>query len=718
MLTIQAITVQRKIAISIITIFFGVANTKIYANPLETRTISNINKSSESNAADHISINQNDNGDSNELIILLSQKIANNGIDGIPPINNKTGDKTKEERLIEAVRNKDQEIINSLGGVIHVRHLIDHNDVNTWLTSGENHKHLDRLSRYLVLSYKNTIEAKLAEAKISKLDGVAYITNNQFMSYSSAPNDPYYPVSPYPEHHQWGMHAMFFSGAWDKTKGGAYIGIIDSIANMSHPDVSNTRPHLSFSTAIPGTTNVQYHGQHVTGVISANQNNSAGVTGGCPGCNVILAQAAPLNSGVTEAIIGLVNRGVQVINMSFGRRNSSCVGFQPICDAIAYAADHDIQIIAAAGNYRSPAPDFPANHPYVLSVGGAQYDGWGWGSGWSRWLADSDIGSSEPDIDGVMAPAKSIVSTVDNNLNYISDYRFRCSDVQNIDESGIGGDGYGSCTGTSMAAPHISALAGLLRSTAPLKSAATINDIIRSSGDMSWAPSSEFGHGLPNAEQAVNSLISSHRPVRITPLFSLYSGPREDHFYTTFPQMASAAIAGTIQPSNFNTHYWTTGNLISSYDNFPGVPWGWWQYAPKAQVWVFTTPENPFNQQQLTPLYRLSWKCGYFTPSPACDINPMNTDFTYASSPSEVLSFQSVGYKLDGIEGYIFPKNNPQPSGTVRLMRKYNPDRDDHAIFPETELNNMLAEGYTLNSGSEWLGYVYLNSNGTPPIIW
>ena len=49
-------------------------------------------------------------------------------------------------------------------------------------------------------------------------------------------------------------------------------------------------------------------------------------------------------------------------------------------------------------------------------------------------------------------------------------------------------------------------------------------------------------------------------------------------------------------------------------------------------------------------------------------------------------------------------------------MRKYNPERDDHAILPETELSNMMAQGYTLNSGSEWIGYVYPNYGAQPTI--
>ena len=50
-------------------------------------------------------------------------------------------------------------------------------------------------------------------------------------------------------------------------------------------------------------------------------------------------------------------------------------------------------------------------------------------------------------------------------------------------------------------------------------------------------------------------------------------------------------------------------------------------------------------------------------------------------------------------------------------MRKYAVSRDDHAIFPENEFATYFSQGYTENSGSDWLGYVYPNSGGTTPTI-
>ena len=69
------------------------------------------------------------------------------------------------------------------------------------------------------------------------------------------------------------------------------------------------------------------------------------------------------------------------------------------------------------------------------------------------------------------------------------------------------------------------------------------------------------------------------------------------------------------------------------------------------------------------------------------------------------------------LKGFVYPKTVAQPAGAVRLMRKYSVSRDDHAIFPENEYVTYLSQGYSENSGSDWIRYVYPNTNGTTPAI-
>lgn len=537
---------------------------------------------------------------------------------------------------------------------------------------------------------------------------------------------------------------MNFPLAWDRSTGHGYVAAVDSgLLNNAPPSdlAANYRTQFSFVLTGQYVPNREYHGTHVLGIIGATANNGAGVAGGCPTCSVAMARMNDVNefgyptilaTSAAWSIARLVDRGFQVVNMSFGTNDpdASCLssGYEPYCSAIDYADQKDVLLVAAAGNHNKIIPDFPARHPSVLSVGGVQNTNPSTPASWVRWFynswddsSDTGYGSSHAGLSGVVAPAKAIVSTVPVGMEYITTHpAFRCADTLPTDESGTTGDGYGSCTGTSMAAPHISALAGIVRSVNPQLSRDSIKNLIRSSGSHYAAQTSQLGAGLPNARIAVDQAIAQ-TPNRLTPLFSMYSAERRDYFYTTVPQMAAAASWGTLQPvfipSESSRYVPATGAGINNYFSFPG---GYPFAYPLAEVWLFTTPENPKSTSvPLVPLYRLSWKCGDYTPYPPaiCSSNPQHVDTAYTADPSGVASFQSWGYKLDGIEGYLYPKTLPQPAGTVRLMRKYNPVRDDHAIFPETALSAMTSQGYTESSGSDWLGYVYPNVTGIVPAI-
>ena len=284
-----------------------------------------------------------------------------------------------------------------------------------------------------------------------------------------------------------------------------------------------------------------------------------------------------------------------------------------------------------------------------------------------------------------------------------------------------------------MSAPHISALAGLIRSVNPRLTALETRSIIQNNGNLALSRTAALGYGMPNALTAVNAAINTN-PGKLTPLFSFYSADRTDSFYTTVPQMGIAALMGKLMPRKNmandayvgadGVYYSAYGNNINIYSYFPTLDFviGGGDFSPRAQVWLFTTHKNLKNETtSLMPIYRMSWKCTDPTPyypTDSCNnTSNMHID-TVLVMESEVNYFKSLGYKVDGLEGYSYPKSLPQPAGTVRLIRKYHPGRDDHAIFPETAWSTMQAQGYTANTNNtDWLGYVYPNTNGSMPAI-
>ena len=398
----------------------------------------------------------------------------------------------------------------------------------------------ERLQRYIILSYP-TVGAALAAAKqLNQLKGVLLAGVDKRLEFSAAPNDPYFPINASgAARYQWGMHAMNFPLAWDRSTGHGYVGVADGgLVNGEAPSdisgggsiIGNFREHFSFQTVNPAL-NAQGHGTHVLGIVGAIGNNSQGVIGGCPTCSASMAHLNMTGSSIADAIYGLTWRGMQVINFSFGgdANTVNCISMAPVCDAIAVADQRDTLIVAAAGNFNRKYPDFPANQPSVLSVGGIQNTNPVSPGSWAPWSYDSENGSNYAGLSGIVAPARSIVSTMPPNWTHNPNPQYLCSDASGIDESGVAGDGYGSCTGTSMSAPHASALAGIVRSVNPRLTRDSIKNLIRSSGSHYSFQTSQLGAGLPNARLAVDLAIAQ-TPRRLTPLFSMYSGERLDYF--------------------------------------------------------------------------------------------------------------------------------------------------------------------------------------------
>ena len=581
--------------------------------------------------------------------------------------------------------------------------------------------------------------------------GAERIAQDEMSEFSWTPNDPYFAIissATNSAQYQWGLHALHLPTAWDVTRGYGYVGVIDGgISNDStaatiddivpNADLTSNFRLQFYTRTQYRTATGQYHGSHVSGIVAATSNNGSGVSGACPLCSLIATELQLSTSYFPAAINSTVQAGAQVINMSWGNATApACpaVGsaYQATCTALSFASSRDVVLVAAAGNYTAASPQWPASEPSVLAVGGAQTVTPGNPLSWQMWYfgpaspmptgegSGKIIGSNNAGITGVVAPARGIVSTYPAAGVIYSYIDYHCGDTAGFDESGVLNDTFGSCSGTSMATPFMSALAGLLRSINPRMTANQIKTYIRQSGDHAGLPSSIYGTGMPNASTAATQ-VATATPNHLTPLFSLYSSGRLDYFYTSVPQMGSTAECGFLRPKAGGTttqnFYTTVGTAITGYNFFPSAT------APacsgstaKAQVWVFTTPM--IGSTSLVPLYRMSWKCGDSSPSPPaiCSTNALHTDVTYTTDAAGISAFQTAGYKLDGIEGYIYSKTLPQPSGTVRLMRKYNPARDDNAIFPETLLSSMTAEGYTDDSGSDWIGYVYVNTGSVPSI--
>jgi len=173
-------------------------------------------------------------------------------------------------------------------------------------------------------------------------------------------------------------------------------------------------------------------------------------------------------SDIAEGIVYAADHGARVINLSLGGSSFS----QTLLDAVEYAWNKGVLLVGAAGNYGSSNSFYPASFAHVMAVAATDPND-------ARWS-----GSNFGDNISVAAPGVNIYSA---NWNATS------------------GSGYVYRTGTSMATPHVSAVAALLLAQDASRTPAQLRSIIESSADdlgtAGW--DAYFGYGRVNAYRAV-----------------------------------------------------------------------------------------------------------------------------------------------------------------------------------------------------------------------
>ncbi|MEO5625266.1 MAG: S8 family serine peptidase [Dokdonella sp.] len=583
------------------------------------------------------------------------------------------------------------------------------------------------LQQYVVLSFADAPSSAAAKVTLTNDPRVLSVEANNQFSYSTTPNDHYYafnPSLPFEGNYQWGMQAMNMEQAWTTERGHAYIGVIDTgiacatgdCSGTTHPDLKqnfrhqfskNFVPHYYFDTYFDPSG----HGTHVSGIIAAtptyppysNGDANSGVVGGCWTCSLVMLKAPAFLSTAegSDAITYAADHGLQAVNMSFGDGDQSqqppppqydsCATDAPsaFCTAIAYASQRDLVMVASSGNQYKNRVQWPARENGVIAVGGIEYGNLFWRDGYGNGNACSpegaECGSNYGPQQHIVAPAMDVISTITYptyNPNV------HCGD--NYPPELANSVGYGDCTGTSMSAPHVTALVGLLRSVDPLLSKQAIETILTTNATPCMGTDIRCGNGIPNAGSAVAATIGvAGANNRLTPLFSFYSADAQDHFYTTVPQMAMAALtSGQLLPQPGDPQYATPypatydsiGVPLSLYTQFPKPPCAVARCVPEATASVFVSHVNPLGGTELVALNRFSLAC-FGSSDSYCSTHPGKLRHVYSTSTSDTSQWLGLGYRLDGIEGYIYPSTIAQPAGTVKLCRAYDATLHDYALF-------------------------------------
>lgn len=192
---------------------------------------------------------------------------------------------------------------------------------------------------------------------------------------------------------------------------GVTIAIIDTGVNFDHEEFKDSLGNTIFSElsgVVTGVNTVKNrasytteaawasalndtagHGTHVTGLIAA-QPNGKGIVGIAPKANIIFIKAVDANNAFPNAYIQTAltyaaNNGADIISMSIQSyansvtyNGSTMTGVAAQTTAFNTYTSKDYSLgctlLAAAGNYNTSEPSYPANSTNVISVGSVSKD--------------------------------------------------------------------------------------------------------------------------------------------------------------------------------------------------------------------------------------------------------------------------------------------------------------------------------------------------------
>lgn len=346
---------------------------------------------------------------------------------------------------------------------------------------------------------------------------------------------------------QWGHQAVDAASAWNAGYRGAgvRVAVLDSGIDAEHPDLApNLNAALSASFIAGEDWNVQpgfffNHGTHVAGTIAA-ADNGFGVIGVAPEAEIVAVKVLSEVSGsgpfasIAAGVVHAANVGADVINMSLGATIPHNCTFDVLDEegnptgetehfpardcahllqmmqrAVDYAHAAGVTIISSAGNeatdmdHNRSDVKIPAELKHVVSISATAPIGWAtdpFNVSFANLASYSNYGKTGIDFS---APGGDAVYP-GNELCVIGGVLQSCW-VFDLVFSTIS-NGWGWSAGTSMAAPHASAIAALIiqKNGGAMNPDAVVAELERTAIDFGRMKNDDVhGNGAVNAATAI-----------------------------------------------------------------------------------------------------------------------------------------------------------------------------------------------------------------------
>ena|GEM_PF-1348020 len=295
------------------------------------------------------------------------------------------------------------------------------------------------------------------------------------------------------------------------------------------------------------------HGTFVSGLIAAATNDGIGIAG--LGWDTKVLDIKVLddsgNGNTMDEATGIydaVDAGAKVINLSSTNEpctvNSSACGPNPDQEAaVEYAIAHGVVVVAAAGNYDSSSPVYPADYPGVLSVAASTDQGVVNPVNGGPYLDFSDYGA---DAD-IAAPGINVLSTwLDGN--------------------------YAVESGTSFAAPHVSAAAALVMAADPAITGPQVTELLEETATPLEPGGTAINGGMLNVGAAVEAAASHQVP-------TTYDG------YQLVAANGAVYSAGVLPPEGSLPVHRATTRVVAAAESPGGL--GYWLATAGGGVYPF-----------------------------------------------------------------------------------------------------------------------------------
>jgi serine protease len=358
--------------------------------------------------------------------------------------------------------------------------------------------------------------------------GVKYAVPNHIAR--AAQTAPFIPDDP-AFRRQWNLHEPWGIGmpeAWSLAAAagapggrGTVVAVLDSGVAFERYKRYRRAPDLRRKTFVrgydfidrdPHPNDVFGHGTHVAGTIAQATDNGEGTAGVAYGAKIMPLRV--LDSGgsgdsvaIAKAIRYAAKKRVDVINLSLEFQLDVVASEIPeILAAIRFAHRRGVLIVAAAGNGFGRRVAYPARADRVVAVGATTRSGCQ--SDYSNRGSDLDVVAPGGGVDADPRTSQELeLCNPDDSTDWIFQQTFRGNSVQRF---GLPG-GY---EGTSMAAPHVTAIAALVIATGKLGSnpspealqghlQATARDLGSPGFD------ARYGHGLVDAARALRCPVNT-----------------------------------------------------------------------------------------------------------------------------------------------------------------------------------------------------------------